>query len=329
MTITPYSQSEVALGESLKNQLARIFESLGWSTQFNYQGVTPSGESWSTDILFVKDTAKVAVFFEWIDFDDEEFDFHDDAKTAARINLYNRITASKVRGLWLGQYDEYASTDVRCDQSYKMPYFYFGSDDLASNKVTNSSQIDIYGFLGGDEDTWVDMHLENFINGLFIEKTIAWSFAKNSSIAMLPVVKVRDCWKCHKPTTTILHVNYYNFYENNAYQIDQLKIDELPERHLKLINDPEYSKCRGIGAIKSRFSRTVGGSYISNGCQHCNSLQGDFFLSRFNPDEIEFALSLEDSINITIEANEVDYGHWFDVKEVFVGVLTENIIHEI
>jgi hypothetical protein len=32
--------------------------------------------------------------------------------------------------------------------------------------------------------------------------------------------------------------------------------------------------------IKDRFSRTAGGSYLSNGCQHCDAIQGDWPLGR-------------------------------------------------
>jgi hypothetical protein len=33
----------------------------------------------------------------------------------------------------------------------------------------------------------------------------------------------------------------------------------------------------GIGSVKRRYSRTVGAKYLSNGCVHCDALQGAFF----------------------------------------------------
>jgi hypothetical protein len=33
-------------------------------------------------------------------------------------------------------------------------------------------------------------------------------------------------------------------------------------------------------SIKERFSRTAGGAYLSNGCQHCDAIQGDWPLGR-------------------------------------------------
>ena len=37
---------------------------------------------------------------------------------------------------------------------------------------------------------------------------------------------------------------------------------------------------RLAATVKDRFSRTAGGSYLSNGCQHCDAIQGDWPLSR-------------------------------------------------
>jgi hypothetical protein len=32
--------------------------------------------------------------------------------------------------------------------------------------------------------------------------------------------------------------------------------------------------------IKPRFSRTAGGAYLSNGCEHCDAVQGDWPIGR-------------------------------------------------
>jgi hypothetical protein len=36
------------------------------------------------------------------------------------------------------------------------------------------------------------------------------------------------------------------------------------------------SQLQLAATIKDRFSRTAGGSYLSNGCQHCDAIQGDW-----------------------------------------------------
>jgi hypothetical protein len=39
-------------------------------------------------------------------------------------------------------------------------------------------------------------------------------------------------------------------------------------------------KARLAATIKSRFSRTAGGAYLSNGCEHCDAIQGDWPIGR-------------------------------------------------
>jgi len=43
--------------------------------------------------------------------------------------------------------------------------------------------------------------------------------------------------------------------------------------------DNKILASHGVGVIKSRYSKTVDGSYLSNGCYHCDAIQGDFFIS--------------------------------------------------
>lgn len=39
-------------------------------------------------------------------------------------------------------------------------------------------------------------------------------------------------------------------------------------------------KTHGIGAVRKRFSKTRGSAYLSNGCVHCDALQGAFFVPK-------------------------------------------------
>ncbi len=40
----------------------------------------------------------------------------------------------------------------------------------------------------------------------------------------------------------------------------------------------QYSEKNNIGIIKTRYSKTIHESYLSNGCYYCDALQGDFFI---------------------------------------------------
>lgn len=80
------------------------------------------------------------------------------------------------------------------------------------------------------------------------------------------------CWRCHRLTTAIV-----GFYEQGDVEgWDLLEADEaLLEWAGQLLPEP-VRRHAGVGEIKRRYSRTVGESYWSNGCAHCDALQGAF-----------------------------------------------------
>ena len=75
-------------------------------------------------------------------------------------------------------------------------------------------------------------------------------------------------------------------------------------------------KSHGIGELRPRYSRTEGGSYLSNGCVHCDALQGRFF-------EHEHGFALEKTLEVEArfeaewgplmeDAADEIYRWWFD-----------------
>jgi len=82
-----------------------------------------------------------------------------------------------------------------------------------------------------------------------------------------------DCWKCYKTTNVVVgvelrvdeHKNFYDF----PFLIDLV----LDSDKFK-----QYSEKNNIGTIKTRCSKTIHESCLSNGCYCCDALQGDFFI---------------------------------------------------
>jgi len=91
----------------------------------------------------------------------------------------------------------------------------------------------------------------------------------NIGIVTIPI----DCWKCHKTTNVVVgvelrlneHKNFYDF----PFLIDLV----LDSDKFK-----QYSEKNNIGTIKTRYSKTMHESYLSNGCYFCDVLQGEFFI---------------------------------------------------
>jgi hypothetical protein len=89
------------------------------------------------------------------------------------------------------------------------------------------------------------------------------------------VVGLADrCWKCHQLT-----VNVVGLLPQDAEEDELLTTDvtnQLAMTVAKALLGEEARTAARVGQIKARFSRTLGQSYLSNGCVACDALQGDF-----------------------------------------------------
>ncbi|MFI5700883.1 hypothetical protein ACIA78_12640 [Streptomyces xanthochromogenes] len=82
----------------------------------------------------------------------------------------------------------------------------------------------------------------------------------------------RLCWKCGEATTCVV-----GLYPSRPSQADcyAKTMDESSRVWIKeLLEEAGYTQL--ADSIKPRWSATVGRRYLSNGCLHCDALQGDF-----------------------------------------------------
>lgn len=82
----------------------------------------------------------------------------------------------------------------------------------------------------------------------------------------------RACWKCGETTTCVVAL-----YPTQPAPTDQWPrmVDEESLAWVKgLLDQAGFNRI--AESIKPRWSSTVGARYLSNGCQHCDVLQGDF-----------------------------------------------------
>ena len=81
-----------------------------------------------------------------------------------------------------------------------------------------------------------------------------------------------NCWRCHKETI-VFHAGGLNPDASSMLEITSLVYwpDVLHE-----VNEArrEFSLPR-MGVIKPRFSKTLGRTYVSQGCLHCDALVGE------------------------------------------------------
>ncbi|WP_198152774.1 hypothetical protein [Pseudofrankia sp. DC12] len=83
----------------------------------------------------------------------------------------------------------------------------------------------------------------------------------------------RLCWKCGEQTLCV--VGLYPKQPARGYQrLPTTDTDEtiaLAQWLLRVEGRPEVAE-----TIKTRYSQTVGGTYLANTCRHCDALQGNF-----------------------------------------------------
>ena len=95
-----------------------------------------------------------------------------------------------------------------------------------------------------------------------------------------------DCWRCRRPA----HIYYATQTTRCGHEIPFAltrdgvggDVDPFDETVLALVRQWLAADGRsagiGLGAIKRRYSKTVGGSYLSFGCPHCDAIFGDWFV---------------------------------------------------
>lgn len=84
---------------------------------------------------------------------------------------------------------------------------------------------------------------------------------------------VMDCWACGCETTIVTGIDVS--FGPKQWQLTVAAFDDFPD-----LFDPIRDRIPAaleVGAIKPRFSKTLGRSYLSNGCVHCDALIGQFY----------------------------------------------------
>ncbi len=91
------------------------------------------------------------------------------------------------------------------------------------------------------------------------------------------IVRVRaasvDCWSCGAESNIVSSIEL----RRGDVAIECSISDFTEYQHLVLQIAQSLAGKVEVGAIKSRFSKTLARSYMSNGCAHCDALFGQHF----------------------------------------------------
>lgn len=130
------------------------------------------------------------------------------------------------------------------------------------------------------------------------------------------------CWRCKKETGVVMGLTFAAGRVLPGCPDIHTSIYDMGERlpdgsaEVMSIIPPDLLRRHGIGAVKPRTSKTERKTYLSNGCVHCDALQGRFF-------EHEFAFEASKAFETEAEfkagwmprlagARPYAYRWWFD-----------------
>ena len=251
----------------LKTLISKIALSEGWEVTTEKQGQTPTGELWIADIYCTKGNAKLAFEVQWSSQTNDEF-----------IRRTQKYIDSGVRVLWLYRLKG-NKTNFLHDLPFSKDVPVFG---IKHNKESNLFKVSQF-----------DVLVDKFIQGA-LKGNLQWLPKSNDIFTVKLMCDSVICWRCKQKTTTINALHLFN--KDNIF-IPSVPLSDSSEYELILKNFSNNELVKfNIGTIKSRYSKTCGYSYLSNGCVHCDALMGDFFLERdelFSPSEtLQFSLPL-------------------------------------
>ncbi|HAX5102291.1 TPA: hypothetical protein JZG64_004556 [Escherichia coli] len=232
----------------LKFLIAKLASDAGWSVTTEKQGLTPEGEQWIADVFCTRNNAKLIFEVQLSSQKDDEFKVRQ-----------NRYISSGIRALWLRKLrkgrEEYGGGIYR---RYDLPVF-----GIRQNE-NGGFYLPQFGVSVGE-----------FIAGVFARKLL-WVPKVGDVLTAKVELYFVHCWRCTKLTGIIRGISVYS---KSGLYIEYLSFSSPEAKDLIATHvDNKKLRAAGIGTVKTRYSKTVGQSYISNGCVHCDSLMGDFFL---------------------------------------------------
>lgn len=241
---------------ALKMIVARAVLDCGWSITTEAPGETPDGEKWIADVLATQGNAKVAIEVQWSSQTNEETLFRQE-----------RYRQSGVRGLWLLRKPGFPITKALpavCIQHDEVTGAYHAMLPKWEHMHSNDRKF---------PERWAQtLPVYDLIVAAF-NKRLRFGFGQAGDIADVKIwADWCKCWRCNLQTRVVTHIDVEYGGETFSLPLDEMDNSIVEDIGLKNLH------ANHVGQIKSRFSKTEGEAYMSNGCVHCDALQGKFFL---------------------------------------------------
>ena len=227
----------------------------GWGAQTEVTGHTPEGEKWTADVLAWKGGERVAVEIQWSGQTNEE--------TWRRQRRYQR---SGIRGVWLLRQPGFP---IAAD----LPAACIGGTMKEGLRILMPESSSTRAHDRKNSIHWLqNLSPEEFLKAVF-EERLLFGTGHLRTISFGIETGVMTCWKCNALTRIVTGVSGRAGPHSLFFQLQE---DGCTATLAKLIR--ECTRLRtDIGTVKSRYSHTLGHSYLSNGCVQCDALIGQFY----------------------------------------------------
>ncbi|GAC1372851.1 MAG: hypothetical protein NVS3B3_07280 [Aquirhabdus sp.] len=298
----PSSSCGFSSGESREHQLCKylILKNLsenGWAVIPEYRGLTPNGEVWIADIYAEKNKAKIAIEIQW--------SYQSFEETKRRQEKY---IASGIRAVWFMRTTLKNKWDVLEYQSYELPVFSISFDKESHHLIASGA------FRDCDSYDLVEIEFIQFFQNL-MNGRIQHSLKPNAQYCLQLGLNHVSCWKCKRLTNTIMELYYFIHHKTELIKIAQLSIEQLSTAHREILNNKQLRQRYEYGSIIKRYSKTRKEAYYSNGCFHCNALQGAFF-SYLEKDSTNIQLSEFIEVKLDKETNIDELWYYLDKENL-------------
>ena len=253
----------------------------GWDARSEVTGITPGGERWTADVLATKGCFKVAVEIQWSRQTDKE--------TLRRQERYRR---SGVRGVWLLRQPGFPV-------SRDLPAACIGGSIDEGLKILIPCWPAVTTRDRKEKRRWFQtLEPAPFMQAVFgtrFQFGTRFLFRSGTAIKLTLCIETGliDCWKCGAETRIVTWLTCKFGPHEIRHDLDLASsVSGLAGAIRAAVRHrPD------IGLVRERYSRTEGGSYISNACAHCRAMIGRFFEHRAWYSETETVGEIELPIN--------------------------------
>ena len=250
---------ETEVHRHLKTVALNAARNAGWTAHTEEPGTTPDGEEWTADVLARKGRHIVAVEIQWSGQTNDE--------TMKRQERYRQ---SGVRGLWLLRQPDFPN-------SKDLPAACIGGSLEDRLKILiPRHDPDFDRRSRRNVNDWLQIvEPEAFMQAVF-ERRFRFGAEHAREVQARIETGTMECWRCRRDTRIVIGLRlrvgpYEDFHDLSI-------ADEMPELEQRIRE--ALSHHDDIGAVRTRYSRTVQGRYVANSCAHCDALIGRFYEHR-------------------------------------------------